>query len=383
MNKQTGRPSGYGDKEKRKLYKHLRKRFLKVLHDDPAMVEQGKPCWEGNLAYFDADALHISFIDHYGYAHLSGWQTSNALTQLGIKSLRRRFGGGERRRVRVLPIPEGSVCSDAARLKAETEKWLYEMPKFALGPHAAEIYRRVQHEYKQHGMSRRTERLFLAIIEGYPDEEREQLQAALAGEGVSRLANMQRILKDFVKRLRVETCVEPGYEELVKVYFMVDRLGQGKDVKEGETFTVGKGDEATIIKVAREMTPNWYEQPQRYYEYYEHTARKDELALFDKSGLAALGYTPDPPGEHECDDVLGISYTHPVARLIPPTVRHARLPHLPANPGPRATPGPCKRGTMPTREAIKLRCARERRAYYAKRNNDLRTPVMADEAIPY
>ena len=201
---------------------------------------------------------------------------------------RRREAKGRDREV---AIRDAQVCLGASRGRRSTASY--------------------RHEYKQHGMSRRTERLFLAIIDGYPDEEREQLQAALAGEGVSRLANMQRILKDCVKRLRVERCVEPGYEELVKVYFMVDRLGQGKDVKEGETFTVGKGDEATIIKVAREMTPNWYEQPQRYYEYYEHTARKDELALFDKSGFPALGYTPDPPGEHECDDVLGI-------RLHPP-----------------------------------------------------------------
>ena len=378
MNKQTGRPVGYGDKERRQLHKHLRKRFLKVLHDDPAMIEEGKPFWEGNRAYFDTDDLHVSFIDRHGYAHLSGWQTANALTALGIQSVRRRFAGGDRRRVRVMAIPEGSVCSDANRLKIETERWLHDMPTFALGPHTAEIYAKLQHEYARHGLSRRTERLFLAIIDGYPDEEREQLQAALAGEGVSRLANMPRIVKDFVERLRVEHCTEAGYEELVKVYFMVDRLGAGQPVKEGATFTVG----TETIKVKQAMTPHWYEQPQRFFEYYEHTARKDELDVFNRKGIAALGYTPDPPGEHECDNVLGITHAHPVARLIPPTKGHARLAHLPATPGPRPTPSPRRRGMLPTRAEIRDWCARERGAYFAKRNNELRTRPLEDVDIP-
>ena len=231
-----GRPAGYGAKEKRKLHKFLFKRFLAVLSDEPDLLAEGHPVAEDDTVFFDADALHIAFIDHTGFAHLSAWQTSNALTQIGVKTIRRRFGGGERRVVRVLPMPKESVISE----KGAVDRYLERMPKFALGAGAAELHIKAKEEFRRHGLSRRAKRLFYQIVAKYSTEERAQLEGALSGEGVMGRSVIEldergifivgetvtredivknRIMMDFYKRLRVGQCTEEGYETMVEVFY--------------------------------------------------------------------------------------------------------------------------------------------------------------------
>ena len=394
-----GRPAGYGAKEKRKLHKFLFKRFLAVLSDNPDLITEGRPVAEDDNAYFDADALHIAFIDHTGFAHLSAWQTSNALTQLGIKTVRRRFGGGERRVVRVLPMPKGSVVSQ----KGAVDRYLDNMPKFALGAVAAERHIKAKTEFKKHGLSRRAKRMFYELIAEYPIDEREQLEGALSGEGVTPRSMIEldergifivgetvtredvvkdRIMMDFYKRLRVGQCTEPGYEDMVEVFFVLDHLGGNPPDKKWEN-----GAESGTGCYT-------YASRSRHYEYYEQTFRREELWIYRLDGQLALGYTPERPGEHPADQLLQITDEHPVARLMPP--KGAEAIAVVTEPVPVPTPSkpvPCPRvppeewaAMTPVQKArLNMRRkawertatpdqlkARDRRKFFAK--NALRTP---------
>ena len=121
--------------------------------------DKQKPFWEDGCAYFDADDLHVSFIEKTGYL-VSGWQTANALTRLGVRSVQRRLGGGSRRRIRVLPIPPDAICEDRLPTDAEMAGYWAERGENWVGPFVGEEFANHKREYE----TARTVSSFHAIL---------------------------------------------------------------------------------------------------------------------------------------------------------------------------------------------------------------------------
>ena len=112
--KVRGRPVSYGPAQLRALDTFLRGEYLMHLSGDSSALLEGEPFHEAGRAYFDPDDFHIAVLEKFDFM-VSPWQTSNALTKLGVRSVRRRFENGVQRRIREVPIPKGAECMSSRR----------------------------------------------------------------------------------------------------------------------------------------------------------------------------------------------------------------------------------------------------------------------------
>ena len=116
--KVRGRPVTYGPAQLRALDKFLREDYLMHLSGDPAILLDGEPFWEDGNAYFDIESFHIAVLDKTDL-RVSARQTASALTQIGVRSVQRRFENGTRRRIHTVPIPKGVRCVESPQAMAD------------------------------------------------------------------------------------------------------------------------------------------------------------------------------------------------------------------------------------------------------------------------
>ena len=173
--KVRGRPVAYGPAQLRALDVFLREDYLMNLSGDPAMLLEGEPFWEDGNAYFDPDDFHIAVLDKTDFK-VSGWQTANALTKIGIRSVQRRFENGVRRRIRVVPIPKGAECQTSPQAMADY--WTERGPSW-VGSDTGEDYLAFKNEYKLHGPSRAAYRFVRGVFGDYPEDKGKRLLEAL------------------------------------------------------------------------------------------------------------------------------------------------------------------------------------------------------------
>ena len=264
MAKQAGRPRSFKQKELRKLDEFLRTNYLQHLSGNLEDLATGDPIWERGKAYFDPEHFHIEFIETTDML-VSQWQTTNALTQLGVRSVQRRLPGGFTRRLRVVPIPDGATCEKRHSTPAETAEYLALMPGYAVGSQIGEGYVKAKREYELHGLSRRARRFVSDVVEEYDDERRGLCRDILASW------HEDEFVKGFYDDLRIEPIEDGDYAGMFKVYF--DQTDKG-------FFTTSSA----------------------YYEWPEHVMRRSELshpALIEK-----LYHHKPPPYGKGLDDVL-------------------------------------------------------------------------------
>ena len=184
------------------------------LSADEQAIHDGEPFWEGSKAYFDVEDLHIAFMEDSGL-DLSQWQTSNALTQLGIRSVQRRLKQGQRRRLRVVAIPKAANCNEPEFVYTEEDRAAYflHMPAFAIGGQVGQPYMDAKKEYESHGLSRRARRFVHAEVAKYPLKRKVHAMALLDSW------DADEYIQEYYEALRVEQVKEEGYESMITVWF--------------------------------------------------------------------------------------------------------------------------------------------------------------------
>ena len=161
--KLRGRPVSYGPAQLRALDTFLRGEYLMHLSGDSSALLEGEPFHEAGRAYFDPDDFHIAILDKFDY-RVSPWQTSNALTKLGVRSVQRRFENGVRRRIKETPIPKGAECA-----KITPENVYHDPPWVSVS--RGEEFLEFQRQFGLHGVCRATKRFVRDAIIGYPEPE--------------------------------------------------------------------------------------------------------------------------------------------------------------------------------------------------------------------
>ena len=198
--KVRGRPLSYGPAQLRALDKFLREEYLMELSGDPSSLLDGEPFWEAGNAYFDPDDFHLAVLDKTDYK-VSSWQTANALTKIGIRSVQRRFENGTRRRIRTVPIPKGAECQESPQ--AIADYWTKLGPGW-VGSTIGEDFLAFKNEYKLHGASREAFRFVRGVFGAYPEDKGQRLLEALNSW------DAERVMAEYDKALEV-TPHEGGY----------------------------------------------------------------------------------------------------------------------------------------------------------------------------
>lgn len=173
--KVRGRPVAFGAAQLRALDKFLRGEYLMSLSGDPFAILEGEPFWEGGNAYFDASAFHLAFTSKTNCA-VSAWQTTNALTQIGVGSVQRRFEDGKRMRIRTAPIPDGAECGTSPQIIAD---YWNERGPYWVGSTTGEDFLEFKREYALHGRSRAAMRFLEGVFAEYPKDKGSRLLKVL------------------------------------------------------------------------------------------------------------------------------------------------------------------------------------------------------------
>ena len=111
-----GRPVAYGPAQLRALDKHFCARNILTFgfratrtSCQMKVIRSGK---DGTLISTWSN-FHMAVLDETDF-RVSAKQTASALTQIGVRSVQRRFEDGSRRRIYKAPLPEGAWCHHVA-----------------------------------------------------------------------------------------------------------------------------------------------------------------------------------------------------------------------------------------------------------------------------
>ena len=204
--KVRGRPVSYGAAQLRALDTFLRGEYLMHLSGDSSALLEGEPFHEAGRAYFDPDDFHIAVLEKFDFM-VSPWQTSNALTKLGVRSVRRRFENGVQRRIREVPIPKGAECMSSPQEMAD---YWAKRPHY-IGSTIGEEYLAFQREYDLHGASRAAIRFVRGVFAQYPEDwGRDRLLEALDSW------DTKEVVSAFHEALEIVPCMD-GYSRTYRV----------------------------------------------------------------------------------------------------------------------------------------------------------------------
>ena len=173
--KVRGRPVAYGAAQLRALEKFMRDEYLMHLSGDPLALLEGEPFHEDGRAYFDPDDFHMAILDKTGFS-VSPWQTSNALTKIGVRSVRRRFENGVQRRVKEVPIPKGARCELSPQ---DTADYWTDRGSGWVGSWVGEEYLTFKREYERHGLCDAVTQFVRGVFADYPENKGARLLEAL------------------------------------------------------------------------------------------------------------------------------------------------------------------------------------------------------------
>ena len=193
--KVRGRPVSYGPAQLRALDAFLRGEYLNryLSGDADDLPSGGHPFWEGKHVFFDPEDFHIDVLEKMDY-RVSARQTALALTQIGVRSVQRRFEDGSRRRIYKVPLPADADCMPSAETVAEDAR--LRRPGWR-GDWVGEPWVEAQREYGLHGVSRATVRFVKADFETYDENNRARAVLALFNDE-------KAVVDEYFDQLKVE-----------------------------------------------------------------------------------------------------------------------------------------------------------------------------------